>query len=130
MAAATVDLGYLSTHLGVPETTLTTVTTDPTAELVNSVLEAVVAKAREYDTLYSEKLQVDIELENAVRSAEARCQSFKATADKALKDVEEIRQKLQDEGKDHREGCRLFATNLIVPFVIFRIISSGSSKPA
>ncbi|EOO03724.1 putative filament-forming protein [Phaeoacremonium minimum UCRPA7] len=97
MAAATVDLGYLSTHLGVPETTLTTVTTDPTAELVNSVLEAVVAKAREYDTLYSEKLQVDIELENAVRSAEARCQSFKATADKALKDVEEIRQKLQDE---------------------------------
>lgn len=109
MAAAAVDLGYLSTHLGVPETTLSTVTTNPSVDLVNSVLEAVIAKAREYDTLYSEKLQVDIELENAVRSTEARCQSFKATADKALKDVEEIRQKLQDEGKKFCEGRRLFA---------------------
>lgn len=97
-AAVAVDFAYLSTHLGVPETTLSTIATAPTVDLVNTVLQAVAAKAHEFETLYSEKLQVDIELENAVRSSEARCQSFKATADKSLKDVEELRRKLQNEG--------------------------------
>lgn len=107
MAAAdvAVDLGYLSTHLGVSENTLSTVATSPTVDLVTAVLRAVIAKAHDSDNLYSEKLQVDIELENAVRSSEAKCQSFKATADKALKDVEDIRRKLQNEGEsDHRLG--------------------------
>lgn len=106
MAAAevAVDFAYLSTHLGVPETTLTTVASQPTADLVTAVLQAVVAKAHEFDTLYTEKLQIDIELENAVRSSEARCQTFKATADKALKDVEEVRKKLQNEGEHLRPG--------------------------
>lgn len=101
MAAAevAVDFAYLSTHLGVPETTLTTVASQPTPDLVTAVLQAVVAKAHEFDALYTEKLQIDIELENAVRSSEARCQTFKATADKALKDVEEVRKKLQSEGE-------------------------------
>lgn len=101
MAAAdvAVDFAYLSTHLGVPETTLSTVAIQPTADLVAAILQAVAAKAQEFETLYAEKLQVDIELENAVRSSEARCQSFKATADKALKDVEELRKKLQTEGE-------------------------------
>lgn len=101
MAAAevAVDYAYLSTHLGVPETTLSSVATQPTVDLVAAVLQAVAAKAHEYDALCAEKLQVDIELENAVRSSEARCQTFKATADKALKDVEELRKKLQAEGE-------------------------------
>lgn len=100
MAAAevAVDFAYLSTHLGVAETTLTTVASQPTPDVVTAVLQAVFAKAQEFDALYAEKLQVDIELENAVRSSEARCQTFKATADKALKDVEEVRKKLQSEG--------------------------------
>lgn len=94
-----VDYGYLSTHLGLAESTLTTVATEPTPDLVTSVLQAVIQRGREFDALYAQKLQVDIELENAVRSSEARCQTFKATADKALKDVEEVRKKLQAEGK-------------------------------
>lgn len=107
MAAAqvAVDFGYLSTHLGVAENTLETAAAQPTADLVTAVLQAVAAKAREFDNLYAEKLQVDIELENAVRSAESRCQTFKATADKALKDAEEIRTRLQQEGTlKHRHG--------------------------
>lgn len=98
MAAAAVDVGYLSTHLGVPQDTISAVATQPTAELVKAVLDAVVLKAREYETLYAEKLQADIEIENVVRSSEARCQSFKATADQSLKDVEELRRKLKEEG--------------------------------
>jgi hypothetical protein len=96
--AAAVDAGYLATHLGVPQETITSVVNSPTADLVRAVLDAVTSKAHEYEELYSGKLQVDIELESVVRSSEARCQAFKATADKALQDVEDVRRKLQDEG--------------------------------
>lgn len=95
MAAAEVDLSYLTTQAGVPEPDLNAVVTAPTPELVRSVLEAVLAKLRD---LEQEKFQVDIELESAIRSSESRCEQFKETAEKALKDVEELRQKLQSEG--------------------------------
>ena len=99
MAAADVDVGSLSAHLGVPEETLHSITTNPTVDLVKAVLHAVAVKAQEYNTIYSERLNLDIELETTVRNSEARTQQSKATADKALKDVEEVRQKLKDEGK-------------------------------
>lgn len=97
--ASAVDLDYLSSHLSLPRDTITTVATDPTADLVSAILNAVATKAREFDVLYSEKLQLGIELENAVRSSESRCQTFKATTDNALKEVEDLRRKLQEEGK-------------------------------
>lgn len=98
MAAADVDIAYVAGHLGLDQPVIASLTTEPTVDLVNIILKAVAAKAHEFDTLYAEKLQTDIELENAVRSSETRSQTFKATADKALKDVEEARQLLQDEG--------------------------------
>ncbi|KAI0138919.1 hypothetical protein F4776DRAFT_42632 [Hypoxylon sp. NC0597] len=98
MAAAEVDLGYLASHLGMPEANLTTVVTDPTAELVRAVLSAVAAKGREYDALYTQKLQLEVELETSVRSAEAQRDASNETARKALKDVEDLRRKLKDEG--------------------------------
>lgn len=97
MAAAEVDVGYVAGHLGLDQPVVTTLTTEPTAELVATLLRAVAAKAQEFDTLYADKLQTDIELENAVRSSENRSQVSKSTADKALKDVEEARQSLKDE---------------------------------
>lgn len=99
MAAADVDTGYIAGHLGLDEPVIASLTTDPTVELVSTLLQAVAAKAHEFDTLYAEKLQTDIELENAVRSSESRSQASKATAEKALKEVEEARQKLKEEGK-------------------------------
>lgn len=99
MAAAGVDIGYIAGHLGLDQPVVTTLTTEPTADLVSTLLLAVAAKAHEFDTLYAEKLQTDIELENAMRSSETRSQASKATADKALKDVESARQTLKEEGK-------------------------------
>ena len=99
MAAAGVDAGYIAGHLGLDEPVITSLMTDPTAELVATLLQAVAAKAHEFDTLYADKLQTDIELENAVRSSESRSQASKATAEKALKELEEARQKLREEGK-------------------------------
>ncbi len=95
MAAAEVDLSYLSTHAGVPEPDLDAVVTAPTADLVASVLAAIVAKLRD---LEQDKFQLGVELEAAFRGAESRCEQLRATSDKALKEVEELRQKLQSEG--------------------------------
>lgn len=99
MAAADVDIGYIAGHLGLDQPLLASLTTEPTVDLVSALLQAVAARAHEFDTLYAEKLQTDIELENAVRSSETRSQASKATADKALKDVEEARQQLREEGR-------------------------------
>ncbi|KAM0815939.1 putative Nucleoprotein TPR/MLP1 domain-containing protein [Seiridium cardinale] len=102
MAAAGVDVGYLATHLGMPEENLATAATDPTVELVQAVLAAVAAKAHEYDALYSQKVQLEVELETNVRGAEAQRDASNERANKAQRDVEEIRQKLQqEETKSH-----------------------------
>lgn len=100
MAAATVDPVYLSNYLELPLATINTVLDLPTAELVNSVLLAVTVKAREHETLLAEKVEkehADIELEGRIRNAESRAEGLKSTVDKALKDVEELRQQLKTE---------------------------------
>lgn len=107
MAAAAVDFGYLAGHLGLDQPVLTTLTTAPTVDLVAILLQAVTSKAHEFDALYADKLQTDIELENAVRSSESRSQASKSTAEQALKDVEQARQKVQEEGKlDETPPCK------------------------
>lgn len=103
MAAADLDAGYVAGYLGLDQPVLASLTTEPTVDLVAILLQAVTAKAHEFDTLYTDKLQTDIELENAVRISESRSQASKSTADKALKDVEEARQKLKEEGR-----CKFF----------------------
>ncbi|KOS22163.1 Nucleoporin nup211 [Escovopsis weberi] len=97
MAAAGVDVGYIAGHLGLDQPVVVSLTTEPTVDLVSALLRAVTTKAHEFETLYAEKLQTDIELENAVRSSESKSQTFKTTADKALHDVGEARQRLKEE---------------------------------
>ncbi|TRX91646.1 hypothetical protein FHL15_007428 [Xylaria flabelliformis] len=97
MAAAGVDVGYLATHLGMPEANLATATSEPTVDLVNAILAAVTTKSHEFDVLFSQKLQLEVELETSVRGAEAQRDASNETAKKALKDVEDIRQKLNQE---------------------------------
>jgi nucleoprotein TPR len=104
MAAAVLDSGYLSAYLNVPRDTLDTLIDAPTAELVRGLLEAVAVKAHENEELQAEKLRLEVELENAVRSSESRSQGFKATVDKALQDVNELRGKLSSEGKAQRDS--------------------------
>ena len=44
---------------------LTSLTSQPTVDLIAQVLQTATAKAHEFDILYTEKLRTDIELENA-----------------------------------------------------------------
>lgn len=98
MAAAEVDVGYIAGHLGLDQPVIANLTTQPTPELVAQVLQAIAAKAHEFDDLYAEKLRTDIELENAIRGAESRSQAARESTEKALKDLEEARQTLREEG--------------------------------
>ena len=99
MAAAVIDVDYLSGYLSIPQQTLSTVIDTPTAELVQAVLKAVTAKAHEHDELTADKLRIDIELENAVRSSETRVEGLRSQVEKAQKTVEEVRIKLKEEGE-------------------------------
>jgi nucleoprotein TPR len=99
MAVAVPDIEYLSAYLSIPQPTLFSLIDTPTTELIRSVLQAITAKAHEHDEILSEKLRVDIELENAVRSSETRIQGLRSTIEKSQNTVEEVRTKLKEEGK-------------------------------
>lgn len=99
MAAAVLDVDYLSAYLSLPQQTLNSVLDSPTTDLVQSVLEAITAKAREHKELAADKLRADIELENAVRSSETRIEGLRASLEKSQKTVEDVRTKLKEEGK-------------------------------
>ena len=99
MAAAAVDVGYLAASYAVPETNLESLLSAPTIELVQSLLVQLEAKARQYDDLRSEKLRSEVELETALRDTESRARTLKATADKAVKDADELRQQLAQQGR-------------------------------
>jgi nucleoprotein TPR len=99
MAAAVLDIDYLSAYLSLPQQTLNSVLDSPTTDLVQSVLEAITAKAREHKELEADKLRADIELENAVRSSETRIEGLRASLEKSQKTVEDVRTKLKEEGK-------------------------------
>lgn len=103
MTAVTLDADYLSVYLSLPPQTFTSIVDAPTAELVRSVLEAITKKAREHDELVADKLRVDIELENAVRSSVTRIEGLRSTIEKSQKTVEELRTKLKEEGNEFME---------------------------
>jgi nucleoprotein TPR len=109
MAAATIELPYLSSHYAIAESTLRTLTEAPTVELVNQLLEAITKKAREFDELRSDKLRLEVELENAVRSNESKIKVLKGSVEKAHAELEETRKKLQESG---RNCCRFISSDL------------------
>jgi nucleoprotein TPR len=109
MAAAAVDAGYLAASYSVPESTIQSLLSAPTVDLVQSLLVQIEAKAREFEDLQSEKLKVDVELDNAVQSGEQRARALKTAAEKAQKEATELRQKLVEEGACGHRNKRLQA---------------------
>ncbi|SLM33347.1 Tetratricopeptide, MLP1/MLP2-like [Lasallia pustulata] len=97
MATAQLDIRQLSSYFALPQTTITTILDAPTAELVQTLLTRISAKAREHDEVASEKLKLEVELENAVRTGETKNRVLKNSVDKGLKEISDLRQKLQVE---------------------------------
>lgn len=98
MAAAVADVAYLAASYSVPDTTFHSLLTEPTAELVQSLLLQIEAKARQYDDLQSEKVKTDVQLEDEVQSGAQRARTLKAAAEQAQKEADALRQKLEREG--------------------------------
>ena len=98
MATTGLDLAQLSSYTSLPLQSLDTLLDAPTAELVRILLEKIAIKAREQNALASEKLKLEVELENAVRGAETKNRILKSSVDKGLKDIENLKRKIDAEG--------------------------------
>ncbi|KAI7470446.1 hypothetical protein KC351_g12662 [Hortaea werneckii] len=90
------DLPYLSTTFEVAEPDLQILLDAPTAELVKDFLTSLTSKGQEYDSLKAEKLKVDVELENTVRTSETKVRAQKAQVTKHAKEIEELRTSLSE----------------------------------
>ncbi|KAF2434569.1 hypothetical protein EJ08DRAFT_471785 [Tothia fuscella] len=91
------DTGFIAASFAIPEPQIQALLDAPTAELVKSFLKSVEEKARDLERIKAEKLRSDVELQSAVRSGNARAKQLKASVDKGLKEVEELRTKLTNE---------------------------------
>ena len=98
MAVAELDIPQLASFCSIPETSIHSILDQPTEELVRSLLEGVSAKVQEHNELKSEKVRVDVELENAVRGGESKSRVLRTSLDRAQKETADVKQKLQIEG--------------------------------
>ncbi|KAK1058797.1 Protein mlp1 [Friedmanniomyces endolithicus] len=89
-----VDLPFLSTTFDVSEVELQALLDAPTTELVKDFLASLTSKGQEFDALKADKLRVDVELENTVRTADTKARTQKAQVTKHVKEAEELRSKL------------------------------------
>ena len=96
--ATEVDLQHLSSYCSLPQDTFQSLLNSPTVDLVKKLLHVVTEKAREHEKSKSENLKLSVELENAVRGAEAKTRVLKSSVEKGLKEAAELRQKLRLEG--------------------------------
>ncbi|KAL8916596.1 MAG: hypothetical protein Q9208_008409 [Pyrenodesmia sp. 3 TL-2023] len=96
MATVQLDIPRLSSFCGLPQTSLTSLLDAPTSELVRTLLQNLTPRIREYDELKSDKLKLNVELENAVRGGESKSRVLKNSVDKGLREAAELRQRLQD----------------------------------
>ena len=98
MATVTVDISFLSSHYAIPEASIQALVHDPTVELVKQLLEATASKARETEALKSDKLRLEVELENAVRTSESKVKTLKNSVEKGLAEISNLRAKIQTSG--------------------------------
>lgn len=99
MATASIEIPFLASHYGITEDTLTTISQAPTVALVNQLLESITVKARESDELKSDKLRLEVELENAVRASESKIKVLKNSVEKGLNETATLRTRLQESGQ-------------------------------
>ena len=98
MAAVAVDTHYIATSYDISHDEVETLLTSPTTELVKELFERLLSKAKEHEKIKASKLKTEIELESALRSNETKTRGIKANLDRVLKESEELRKKLTEQG--------------------------------
>ena len=97
-AGAVVDTLVIASSFDVEEAKLQVLLDSPTAELVKDFLANLTVKAEEFDETRAEKLRKDVELENTVRSNESKVKALKASVNKGLKEIEDLRRDVSTQG--------------------------------
>ncbi|KIW78973.1 hypothetical protein Z517_08813 [Fonsecaea pedrosoi CBS 271.37] len=93
--AAEVDVRGISAFSSLPETSLTSLISQPTPELVTALLRAIEAKVKEFEQTKSQKVKLEIELETVVRTSESKAKVLQNSRDKALAESSKLRVELQ-----------------------------------
>ena len=96
--AAEVDIRTLSSFSSTPEETITTLLQQPTVELLATFLKNITSRAKECEQTKSQKLRLEVELEQSVRTRESKVKLFKTSAAKALEETSKLRADLQQTG--------------------------------
>lgn len=98
MAAPVLDMRVLSAFTTVPEASLTSLLNSPTTELVQSLLNGIESRAKEYEQSKSQKVKLEVELETVVRTNESKTKVLQNSRDKALAESSKLRVELQTSG--------------------------------
>jgi nucleoprotein TPR len=96
--AAEVDVRAISAFASVPEPTVTSLLSNPTADLVASLLKGIEVKLKEYEQNKSQKVRLEVELETVVRTSESKAKVLQASRDKALAESSNLRAEVQTSG--------------------------------
>lgn len=99
MAAIELDVARLSAFCSLPPTSIESLLDSPTVDLVRTLLRNISERAQEFDEVKSEKLKLGVELENAVRGGESKSRVLKSSINKGLKEVAQLKEKLQAAGR-------------------------------
>lgn len=97
--ASEVDIRAISAFSSVSETSLSSLLTDPTTDLVASLLKGLGEKVKQYEQTKSQKVKLEVELETVVRTSESKAKVLQNSRDKALAESSKLRVELQTAGK-------------------------------
>lgn len=99
MATPAMDIRVISAFTTIPEASLTSLLDNPTTELVQSLLNGIEAKAKEFEQSKSQKVKLEVELETVVRTNESKTKVLQNSRDKALAESSKLRVELQTSGR-------------------------------
>jgi len=97
--AAEVDVRAISAFSSVPESSVNSLLSNPTTELVASLLKSIEGKVKEFEQNKSQKGRLEVELETFVRTSESKAKVLQNSRDKALAESSRLRVELQTAGK-------------------------------
>ncbi|KIW73688.1 hypothetical protein PV04_01786 [Phialophora macrospora] len=115
--AAEVDVRAISAFSSLPESSVNSLLSSPTVDLVTSLLKSIEAKAKEFELNKSQKVKLEVELETVVRTSESKAKVLQNSRDKALAESSKLRVELQvsENARSRLESeldqCRSATTN-------------------
>lgn len=105
--AGAVDTALIAAAFAIDEPSLESLLDTPTQDSIKDFLSTITARAKDFDSLKADKLRSDVELENTVRSGEAKVKALKSTLNKNAQEIQDLRNSLDQQ--------RIFGPSLL-PF--------------